>query len=50
MSRYAINKKADELGVSHGTAMLIYESCASVDEFVDALTAFANGEGFALID
>ena len=50
MSRYSINKVADELGVSHATAMLIYESSDSVDEFLSNLEAYANGEGFTLID
>lgn len=50
MSRYSINKLADELGVSHATAMLIWESVDTPDEFIAALTAFVNGEGFSLID
>lgn len=48
MSRYAINKKADELGVSHGVAMLIWESVDTVDEFLQALTDYAEGRGFTL--
>ena len=50
MSRYSINKKADEFGVARSTAMLIYESCETVDEFLAALEAYSKGEGFSLID
>ena len=50
MSKYMQNKKADEFGVSHATAALIYESCETVDEFLSALEAYANGEGFTLVD
>jgi len=48
MSRYMINKAADERGVSHGTAMLIWESCESIDEFLAALDDYAEGRGFTL--
>lgn len=50
MSRYSINKLADEFGVAHSTAMLIAETCEDRGEFIEALEAFANGEGFVLID
>lgn len=50
MTRYQINKKADELCVGHAVAMLIYEHSDSVDEFVRAIEAYANGEGFVIAD
>lgn len=50
MSRYKISKVADEYGVSHATAMLIWESSESVDDFIESIEAFANGEGFSIID
>ena len=48
MSRYAINKAADERNVSHGVAMLIWESVDTVDEFLAALDDYAEGRGFTL--
>lgn len=48
MSRYAINKAADERGISHSTAMLIWDSVDSVDEFLEALDDYAEGRGFTL--
>jgi len=48
MSRYAINKAADERGVSHGVAMLIWDSVDTVDEFLAALDDYAEGRGFTL--
>ena len=50
MSRYAINKLADEFGVAHSTAALLWECCDDRDEFVAALSEVAAGRGFALID
>ena len=50
MSRYSINKAADERGISHATAMLIFECSESVDDFIAALDAYADGDGFVLID
>lgn len=48
MSRYRIYKLADKYGVSHGTASFIYDHCASVDEFIEALIDYAAGRGFSL--
>lgn len=48
MSRYAINKAADERGINHSTAMLIWDSVDSVDEFLAALDDYAEGRGFTL--
>lgn len=48
MSRYMINKAADERNVSHGVAMLIWESVDTVDEFLAALDDYAEGRGFTL--
>ena len=50
MSRYSINKLADERGVSHRTALLIWECCNDRDEFIAALDDVAAGRGFVLID
>lgn len=50
MSRYAINKAADERGVEHSTALLIWECCSDRDEFIIKLDAVARGHGFTLID
>lgn len=50
MSRYKINKVADEYGVSHATATLIWESSESIEDFIESIEAYANGEGFTLID
>ena len=50
MSRYSINKAADERGIAHGTAMLIWESVDSPAEFIAALDAYAAGEGSPLVD
>ena len=50
MSRYAINKLADEFGVAHSTAMLLWECCNDKAEFLAALRDVAEGRGFALID
>lgn len=48
MSRYAINKVADELGVSHSTAMLIWDATQNPDEFRAAIEDYAAGRGFVL--
>ena len=50
MSRYSINKAADERGIAHSTAMLIWEATQDPDEFISALDDYANGYGFSLID
>lgn len=51
MSRYSINKLADEFGVSHSTAMLLWECCNDDKaEFLAALRDVAEGRGFVLID
>ena len=48
MSRYAINKTADELGIAHGTAMLIWDATGTRDEFIAAMEDYAAGRGFVL--
>lgn len=50
MTRYSINKAADERGVSRSTAMLIWELVDDSDEFLAALDDVAAGRGFVLID
>lgn len=50
ITRYFINKTADERGVSRSTALLIAERCETRDEFVAMLDDFGNGYGFAIID
>ena len=50
MSRYAINKAADELGISHQTALLVWEFVDSKEEFLAALDDLAAGRGFVFID
>lgn len=50
MSRYRIYKIADEYGIAHSTAMLIWESSESVDDFIKSIEAFVSGEGFIVID
>lgn len=50
MSRYAINKAADERGISHATAMLVWEYTDDRDEFLAALDQIAAGRGFCIID
>ena len=50
MSQYAIYKAADERGVSHRTANLIWEATGDPDDFIAALDDFASGYGFTLID
>ena len=50
MSRYAIYKAADERGVSHRTAMFLWDYTDDPDEFLAMLDEVAAGRGFALID
>ena len=50
MSRYSINKSADERGISHSTAMLIWEYTNDPAEFIAALDDVAAGRGFSIID
>ena len=50
MSRYSICKAADERGINHSTAMLIWEATQDPDEFISALDDYVKGYGFSLID
>ena len=50
MPYYRIYKHADERGVSHPTALLIWECTNDEDEFLAALDDVAAGYGFAIID
>lgn len=50
MSRYAIYKVADELGVCHRTAMLIWDAAETPAEFRRMMEDYAAGRGFSLID
>ena len=49
MSRYSINKAADERGISHSTAMLVWEYTNDHDEFIAALDEIAAGRGFSIV-
>ncbi len=48
MSKYAINKVADERGIARSTAMLIWEATQDVAEFIAAIEDYAAGRGFVL--
>lgn len=50
LTRYFVNKAADERGVARSTAQLIAELCSTKDDFVAMLDEFGNGYGFAIID
>lgn len=50
LSTYRINKVADEHGIAHGTAMLIWESSETLDDFLVSIEDFAAGKGFTIID
>lgn len=50
MSRYSIYKAADERGIAHATALLIWDATGNPDDFICALDAYADGYGFILCD